>query len=156
MHLFGVSSESSRTNRGCGWMRCWLRCFFYVFIFLCRKKKLWLKSKEEKMRNERRREGRSWPSRWLCCSISSDLPQSTVYFYITWRKTSIGTSEVSLTWYVMFHSQERLESREQPVHANSSLLGKSPPSPGGALAELTDAKKNVGNRRRTTSNSRNR
>ncbi|GAA6213726.1 eIF-2-alpha kinase GCN2 isoform X1 [Lates japonicus] len=50
--------------------------------------------------------------------------------------------------------QERLETMEQPVSANSSLLGKSPPSPGRAPPELTEAKK--GNRRRTTSNTRHR
>ncbi|KAF3701327.1 eIF-2-alpha kinase GCN2 [Channa argus] len=51
--------------------------------------------------------------------------------------------------------QERLESIEQPVPANPSLLGKSPPSPGGAPPDRTEAKK-VGNRRRTTSSTRNR
>ncbi|KAK2826191.1 hypothetical protein Q5P01_020405 [Channa striata] len=51
--------------------------------------------------------------------------------------------------------QERLDSMEQPVPANPSLLGKSPPSPGGAPADWTEAKK-VGNRRRTTSSSRHR
>ena len=45
---------------------------------------------------------------------------------------------------------------EQSVPVNSSLLGKSPPSPGGATPELIEAKKGVGNRRRTTSNSRHR
>lgn len=45
---------------------------------------------------------------------------------------------------------------EQPVPANSSLLGKSPPSPGGTPSELTEAKKAIGNRRRTTSNTRHR
>lgn len=44
---------------------------------------------------------------------------------------------------------------EQPVPANPSMLGKSPPSPGGAPPELIDAKK-VGNRRRTTSTTRHR
>lgn len=43
---------------------------------------------------------------------------------------------------------------EQP--ANSSLLGKSPPSPGGAPPDLTEAKKALGSRRRTTSNTRHR
>uniref|UniRef100_UPI0037E73EBF eIF-2-alpha kinase GCN2 isoform X2 n=1 Tax=Semicossyphus pulcher TaxID=241346 RepID=UPI0037E73EBF len=52
--------------------------------------------------------------------------------------------------------QERLESLEQPLSANPALLGKSPPSPGGAPPELTEAKKAVGNRRRTTSNTRHR
>ncbi|XP_044021678.1 eIF-2-alpha kinase GCN2 isoform X2 [Siniperca chuatsi] len=52
--------------------------------------------------------------------------------------------------------QERLESMGQPVPANSSLLGKSPPSPGGTASELIEAKKAVGNRRRTTSNTRHR
>ncbi|XP_056248606.1 eIF-2-alpha kinase GCN2 isoform X1 [Seriola aureovittata] len=52
--------------------------------------------------------------------------------------------------------QERLETMEQPVLANSSLLGKSPPSPGGVPPELIEAKKGVGNRRRTTSNTRHR
>ncbi|KAM6969279.1 eIF-2-alpha kinase GCN2 [Tautogolabrus adspersus] len=52
--------------------------------------------------------------------------------------------------------QERLESMEQPVSAHSPLLGKSPPSPSGVPPELTEAKKTVGNRRRTTSNSRHR
>ncbi|XP_041668498.1 eIF-2-alpha kinase GCN2 [Cheilinus undulatus] len=52
--------------------------------------------------------------------------------------------------------QERLESMEQPVSANSTLLGKSPPSPGGPPPELTETKKVVGNRRRTTSSSRHR
>ncbi|KAI3367813.1 hypothetical protein L3Q82_026651 [Scortum barcoo] len=49
---------------------------------------------------------------------------------------------------------ERLETMEQPV--NSSLLGKSPPSPGGASPDLTEMKKAAGNRRRTTSNTRHR
>ncbi|XP_070698000.1 eIF-2-alpha kinase GCN2 isoform X2 [Pempheris klunzingeri] len=52
--------------------------------------------------------------------------------------------------------QERLENMEHSVPANSSLLGKSPPSPGGAPPELTEAKKAAGNRRRTTSNTRHR
>ena len=41
---------------------------------------------------------------------------------------------------------------EQPV----SVLGKSPPSPGGISPELTEVKKAAGNRRRTTSNTRHR
>ncbi|KAG8013633.1 eIF-2-alpha kinase GCN2 [Nibea albiflora] len=52
--------------------------------------------------------------------------------------------------------QERLESMEQSVAANSALLAKSPPSPGGAPPELTEARKAIGNRRRTTSNTRHR
>ncbi|XP_030299750.1 eIF-2-alpha kinase GCN2 [Sparus aurata] len=52
--------------------------------------------------------------------------------------------------------QERLESMEQSVPADSTLLGKSPPSPCRAPPELTEARKAVGNRRRTTSNSRHR
>ncbi|KAG7226180.1 hypothetical protein INR49_014275 [Caranx melampygus] len=52
--------------------------------------------------------------------------------------------------------QERLETMEQPVSASPSLLAKSPPSPGGAPPELIEAKKGVGNRRRTTSNTRHR
>ncbi|XP_070835597.1 eIF-2-alpha kinase GCN2 [Chaetodon trifascialis] len=51
--------------------------------------------------------------------------------------------------------QERLDSMDQTVPANSSPQGRSPPSPGGA-PELTEAKKAVGNRRRTTSNTRHR
>ncbi|CAK6957149.1 eIF-2-alpha kinase GCN2 [Scomber scombrus] len=51
--------------------------------------------------------------------------------------------------------QERLESMEQPICANS-VLGKSPPSPGAVPPELTEAKKGVGNRRRTTSTTRHR
>lgn len=47
--------------------------------------------------------------------------------------------------------QERLDSMEQPTAANTSLLGKSPPSP-----ELIEAKKAASNRRRTTSNTRHR
>ncbi|XP_029349412.1 eIF-2-alpha kinase GCN2 [Echeneis naucrates] len=50
--------------------------------------------------------------------------------------------------------QERLETTEQPVPANSSVLGRSPPSPGAAHPEMAEAKK--GNRRRTTSNTRHR
>ncbi|XP_019940643.2 eIF-2-alpha kinase GCN2 [Paralichthys olivaceus] len=52
--------------------------------------------------------------------------------------------------------QERLETMEQPVHASCSLLGRSPPSPGGAAPELSEAKKGSSNRRRTTSNTRHR
>uniref|UniRef100_A0A3B5AXR9 non-specific serine/threonine protein kinase n=1 Tax=Stegastes partitus TaxID=144197 RepID=A0A3B5AXR9_9TELE len=48
--------------------------------------------------------------------------------------------------------QELLESIEQ----SASVLGKSPPSPGGATPELNEARKAVGNRRRTTSNTRHR
>lgn len=44
---------------------------------------------------------------------------------------------------------------EQPIPANS-VLGKSPPSPGASPPELMEAKKGVGNRRRTTSNTRHR
>ncbi|XP_056867769.1 eIF-2-alpha kinase GCN2 isoform X1 [Takifugu flavidus] len=51
---------------------------------------------------------------------------------------------------------ERLESIDQSLSANSNLLGKSPPTPGKTPPELTDARKAVGNRRRTTSNSRHR
>ncbi|XP_035850738.1 eIF-2-alpha kinase GCN2 isoform X2 [Sander lucioperca] len=52
--------------------------------------------------------------------------------------------------------QERLESMEQPVPANGSMLGRSPPSPGGATTELIEAKKAATNRRRTASNTRHR
>ncbi|XP_028420997.1 eIF-2-alpha kinase GCN2 isoform X2 [Perca flavescens] len=52
--------------------------------------------------------------------------------------------------------QERLESMEQPVPANGSMLGRSPPSPGGATPELIEAKKGAANRRRTASNTRHR
>ncbi|XP_040916157.1 eIF-2-alpha kinase GCN2 [Toxotes jaculatrix] len=52
--------------------------------------------------------------------------------------------------------QERLETMEQPVTANSSLLGKSPPSPGGDPPELNESKKGISNRRRTTSTTRHR
>ncbi|KAF1374984.1 hypothetical protein PFLUV_G00234700 [Perca fluviatilis] len=52
--------------------------------------------------------------------------------------------------------QERLESMEQPVPANGSMLGRSPPSPGGATPELIEAKKAATNRRRTASNTRHR
>lgn len=48
--------------------------------------------------------------------------------------------------------QELLESMEQ----SASVLGKSPPSPGGATPELIEARKAAGNRRRTTSNTRHR
>ncbi|CAI5696843.1 unnamed protein product [Oreochromis niloticus] len=48
--------------------------------------------------------------------------------------------------------QERLGSMEHSM----SVMGKSPPSPGGATPELFEAKKAAGNRRRTTSNSRHR
>ena len=44
---------------------------------------------------------------------------------------------------------------EQPICANS-VLGRSPPSPGAVPPDLTEAKKGVGNRRRTTSNTRHR
>eukprot|EP00064_Thunnus_orientalis_P004159 superscaffoldBa00000371_g4170 len=50
---------------------------------------------------------------------------------------------------------ERLESMEQPI-CSSSVLGKSPPSPGVATPEPIEAKKGVGNRRRTTSSTRHR
>ncbi|XP_073339197.1 eIF-2-alpha kinase GCN2 [Pagrus major] len=50
--------------------------------------------------------------------------------------------------------QERLESMEQSVPADSTLLGKSPPSPCRFPPEWTEAKKAVGNRRRTTSSCR--
>ncbi|KAE8289793.1 eIF-2-alpha kinase GCN2 [Larimichthys crocea] len=52
--------------------------------------------------------------------------------------------------------QERLESMEQSVTTNTALLAKSPPSPGGAPPELIEARKAIGNRRRTTSNTRHR
>ncbi|KAM3594076.1 uncharacterized protein V6R79_001838 [Siganus canaliculatus] len=52
--------------------------------------------------------------------------------------------------------QERLGSMEQPVQANSPILGKSPPSPVGAHPDMIEAKKIAGNRRRTTSNTRHR
>ncbi|XP_078134426.1 eIF-2-alpha kinase GCN2 [Sander vitreus] len=52
--------------------------------------------------------------------------------------------------------QERLESMEQPGPANGSMLGRSPPSPGGATPELIEAKKAATNRRRTASNTRHR
>ncbi|TKS86524.1 eIF-2-alpha kinase GCN2 [Collichthys lucidus] len=52
--------------------------------------------------------------------------------------------------------QERLESMEQSVNTNTALLAKSPPSPGGAPPELIEARKAIGNRRRTTSNTRHR
>lgn len=45
---------------------------------------------------------------------------------------------------------------DQSVCANSNLLGKSPPTPGKTPPEFTDARKAVGNRRRTTSNPRHR
>ncbi|KAL6105996.1 eif2ak4 [Pungitius sinensis] len=55
--------------------------------------------------------------------------------------------------------QERLESIEQLDLANASPRGNSPPSPGGAAPELTEAKKAAAaaaSRRRTTSNTRHR
>ncbi|XP_041809286.1 eIF-2-alpha kinase GCN2 [Chelmon rostratus] len=52
--------------------------------------------------------------------------------------------------------QERLENMDQPVAANSSQQGRSPPSSGTATPEVTEAKRAVGNRRRTTSNTRHR
>ncbi|XP_032355681.1 eIF-2-alpha kinase GCN2 [Etheostoma spectabile] len=52
--------------------------------------------------------------------------------------------------------QERLEIMEQPVPANGSMLGRSPPSPGGATPELIEVKKSAANRRRTASNTRHR
>lgn len=51
-----------------------------------------------------------------------------------------------------FYLQERLGSMEHSM----SVMGKSPPSPGGAAPEVFEAKKAAGNRRRTTSNSRHR
>uniref|UniRef100_H3DJ97 eIF-2-alpha kinase GCN2 n=1 Tax=Tetraodon nigroviridis TaxID=99883 RepID=H3DJ97_TETNG len=51
---------------------------------------------------------------------------------------------------------ERLESMDQSASASSALLGKSPPTPVKAPPEATDGRKVVGNRRRTTSNSRHR
>ncbi|XP_028251384.1 eIF-2-alpha kinase GCN2 [Parambassis ranga] len=48
--------------------------------------------------------------------------------------------------------QERLESMEQ----SASVLGKSPPSPGGSTPQPIEAKRAGGNRRRTTSNTRHR
>ncbi|KAF7664989.1 hypothetical protein LDENG_00158310 [Lucifuga dentata] len=50
---------------------------------------------------------------------------------------------------------ERVESMEEPVCANS-VLGRSPPSSGGIPPEHNDPRKGVGNRRRTTSNTRHR
>ncbi|XP_068436468.1 eIF-2-alpha kinase GCN2 isoform X2 [Clinocottus analis] len=52
--------------------------------------------------------------------------------------------------------QERLESMEQPVPANASPLGRSPPSSSGAPPELTEPKKAAAGRRRTASNTRHR
>lgn len=51
--------------------------------------------------------------------------------------------------------QERFESMEQ-THPATSAFGKSPPSPCGTPPELSEIKKGIGNRRRTTSNSRHR
>ncbi|XP_069574792.1 eIF-2-alpha kinase GCN2 isoform X2 [Brachyistius frenatus] len=48
--------------------------------------------------------------------------------------------------------QERLESIEH----SASVLGRSPPSPGGATPDLSEARRAVGNRRRTTSTTRHR
>lgn len=45
---------------------------------------------------------------------------------------------------------------DQSASASSALLGKSPPTPVKAPPEATDGRKVVGNRRRTTSNSRHR
>lgn len=45
---------------------------------------------------------------------------------------------------------------DQSASANCTLLGKSPPSPVRTPSEVTDVRKAVGNRRRTTSNSRHR
>nr|XP_057946262.1 eIF-2-alpha kinase GCN2 [Doryrhamphus excisus] len=50
--------------------------------------------------------------------------------------------------------QEQLESMEQPIPV--SILGKSPPSPCGTPPDVTDVRKGVPNRRRTTSSSRHR
>uniref|UniRef100_A0A3P8UA83 non-specific serine/threonine protein kinase n=2 Tax=Cynoglossus semilaevis TaxID=244447 RepID=A0A3P8UA83_CYNSE len=52
--------------------------------------------------------------------------------------------------------QERLETMEQPLSANPSLLGKSPPSPKAGPPDIIEAKKAVANRRRTTSSTRHR
>lgn len=54
----------------------------------------------------------------------------------------------------MLYSQERLESEEQA--ASPTLLGESPPSLSKVPPDVTEAKKVVGNRRRTTSNTRHR
>lgn len=45
---------------------------------------------------------------------------------------------------------------DQSASASSSLLGQSPPTPVKTPPEVTDVRKAVGNRRRTTSNSRHR
>lgn len=45
---------------------------------------------------------------------------------------------------------------DQSASANCTLLGKSPPSPVKTPSDVTDVRKAVGNRRRTTSNSRHR
>lgn len=45
---------------------------------------------------------------------------------------------------------------DQSASANCTLLGKSPPSPVKIPSEVADVRKTVGNRRRTTSNSRHR
>ncbi|XP_061898001.1 eIF-2-alpha kinase GCN2 isoform X1 [Entelurus aequoreus] len=50
--------------------------------------------------------------------------------------------------------QEQLESMEESIPA--TILGKSPPSPCGTPLDVTDARKGVAHRRRTTSNSRHR
>lgn len=59
-------------------------------------------------------------------------------------------------FYSRWHSQERLETMEQPLPANPSLLGKSPPSPKAGPPDIIEAKKAVANRRRTTSSTRHR
>lgn len=45
---------------------------------------------------------------------------------------------------------------DQSASANCTLLGKSPPSPVKIPSEVTDVRKAVGSRRRTTSTSRHR
>lgn len=100
-----------------------------------------IQRREEEKREEKRRKEMA---KLVCvcvmrCTVTPPR-QITAYFTFCWNS----------------HSQERLESMDQSLSANSNLLGKSPPTPGKTPPELTDARKAVGNRRRTTSNSRHR
>lgn len=108
-----------------------------------------IQRREEEKREEKRRK-----------EIAKQVPyshRSSIYSSQgTYPVKNVGHRCVVIIYlFCVFAVQERFESMEQP-HPPISAFGKSPPSPCGTPPELSEIKKGIGNRRRTTSNSRHR
>lgn len=101
--------------------------FAEVFGFIpFRRKRLWLWSRKERKRNERRRDGRKWPSRSLDLTVHSNTPTQpwcVVIFTVDdihrsdWRPWSSRFQPTLLCW-------GRVPPAQRPVHLTSLKLKK--------------------------------